>query len=319
MSRLDPLTLPFGLHDWIEVEANRFFDPGSAPSVDFTQPPGEPALVGADSVAWQVFRNPLSMFIGGVAAVLLELAEPRVRAGVWDHSSFKSDPVERLRRTGLAAMVTVYGAKSVAERTIAGVRMVHGRIDGRTDAGETYRASDPELLDWVQATASYGFLQAYINFVRPLGVQQRNLFYAEGEEAARLYGCIDPPLGEAEMEAKLAEMRPRLEPSSIIFDFLEIMRTAPILPPLLRPAQRLMLRAAVDILPVWVRHLLGLGQPWHLRRWERMAVKRAGMVADRLRLDSSPAAQASIRLGLPPDYLWKAAATSPSMRASSPS
>ena len=121
------------------------------------------------------------------------------------------------------------------------------------------------------------------------------------------------------MEAKLTEMRPRLQASSEIFEFLEIMQTAPILPPLLRPAQRLMVGAAVDILPIWVRHLLGLGQPWHLRPWQRVALKRAGLAADRLRLDSSPAARASIRLGLPSDYLWKAAATSASMRASSPS
>ena len=180
MSRADPLTIPFGLQNWIEAEATRMLSPAGAPPVDFTTPFGEPALVGADSVAWQVFRNPFSLFVGGVAAVVLELAEPRVRAGVWDHSGFKSDPVERLRRTGLAAMVTVYAARSVAERMIAGVRTVHGRIEGRTAAGETYRASDPELLDWVQATASYGFLQAYLSFVRPLGSIQRDRFYAEG-------------------------------------------------------------------------------------------------------------------------------------------
>ena len=49
------------------------------PRVDFEQPAGEPALVGPDSVSWQVFRNPVALFVGGIAAVLLELAEPRVR------------------------------------------------------------------------------------------------------------------------------------------------------------------------------------------------------------------------------------------------
>ena len=50
-----------------------------ASSVDFRQPAGEAA---SDSVSWQVFKNPVSLFIGGVTTVLLELAEPRVRSGV---------------------------------------------------------------------------------------------------------------------------------------------------------------------------------------------------------------------------------------------
>jgi hypothetical protein len=35
-------------------------------------------------------------------------------------------------------------------------------------------------------------------------------------------------------------------------------------------------------------------------------VRQAGRAADRVRLDTSPASQASVRLGLPSDYLWKA-------------
>jgi uncharacterized protein (DUF2236 family) len=319
MRSLEPFTLPFGLHGWIEAQASQFLHPSNGPPIDFTQPAGEPALAPPDSVAWQVFRNPVSLFIGGVAAVLLELAEPRVRAGVWDHSQFRTDPVERLRRTGLAAMVTVYGARSIAESMIAGVRGVHGRISGRTTGGEDYRADDPELLDWVQATASYGFLSAYLAFVRPLERAQRDLFYSECEPGARLYGCRAPPTSEAEIEAKLTVMQPRLGSSPVIFEFLEIMRAATILPPLMRPAQTLMIRAAVSIVPLPVRHLLGISQPWSLRRWEAAIVRQAGLAADRLRLDSSPAAQASLRMGLPPDYLWKAAATSDSIRSSSPS
>ena len=61
---------------------------------DFSKPAGEPALAPEDGISWQVFANPVSLFIGGVAAVLLELAEPSVRAGVWDHSA-SADPGTR--------------------------------------------------------------------------------------------------------------------------------------------------------------------------------------------------------------------------------
>ena len=91
----------------------------SAPSarshLRFLLAAGRAGLVAADSVSWRIFKNPVSVFIGGVAAVVLEFGDPRVRDGVWQHSSFRTDPLTRLQRTGLAAMVTVYGPRSKAE------------------------------------------------------------------------------------------------------------------------------------------------------------------------------------------------------------
>jgi uncharacterized protein (DUF2236 family) len=46
-----------------------------------------------------VFKNPVSLFIGGVTAVIMELAEPRVRTGIWEHTTFRVNPIQRLRRT----------------------------------------------------------------------------------------------------------------------------------------------------------------------------------------------------------------------------
>jgi hypothetical protein len=157
-------------------------------------------------------------------------------------------------------MVTVYGAKSSAEAMIANVRSIHDSIEGRTDAGEFYRANDPELLDWVQATASYGFLEAYCAYVRPLPPAARDLFYAEGVPAASLYGATGAPRDEHELAALFAKMRPKLERSEVIFEFLRIMRHAPLLPTPLRPVQRLLVRAAVDVVPPWARRMTGLEQ-----------------------------------------------------------
>ena len=81
--------------------------PDQGPRLDFSKPAGEDALTTAGSVSWRVFRNPISLYIGGVTAVLMELAEPRVRSGVWDHTTFRTEPQPRKKRTGLAALVTV--------------------------------------------------------------------------------------------------------------------------------------------------------------------------------------------------------------------
>ena len=116
-----PIVLPWPLQSSLEAATRVLFEPGDRPSLDFSQPVGEAALVSPNSVSWRVFKNPLSLFIGGVTAVIMELAEPRVRTGVWEHTSFRVDPIQRLRRTGFAAMVTIYGARSTAEAMIARV------------------------------------------------------------------------------------------------------------------------------------------------------------------------------------------------------
>ena len=272
-------------------------------ALDFTRPRGEPAIVGPDSMSWQVFRNPVTMFIGGITAVLLELGEPRVRTAVWTQSSFRRDPAARLRRTGMAAMVTVYGARSSMEALTARVRVMHARVGGTTPGGEAYRADDPELLRWVQATAAYAFMQAYRAYVRPVSRADRDRYYAEGVEGAALYGVVDGPTSEAGIDAMIADMRPRLEASPILHELLDLVAGAAILPAPFRPIQHIVVRAAVDLLPPDLRARLGLSHRPPLRPHERLMLRTFAKVADRAVFPSSPAAQACTRLGLPANAL----------------
>jgi uncharacterized protein (DUF2236 family) len=271
-------------------------------TIDFLRPLGEAALVSPDSVSWRVFKNPLSLFIGGVAAVIMELAEPRVRTGVWEHTTFRIDPIRRLRRTGLAAMVTIYGARGMAEAMIARVRRMHDRVAGSTPAGKAYRATDPELLNWVQGTAAYGFLQAYHAYVRPLSDLERDRYYAEGTLAASLYGA-SAATSEAALEMRFEAMANQLERSDILFEFLAIMRSAPILPLPLRPVQPLLIRAAIDLTPYWLRRIVGLTDHG-LDAWEAGVVRQIGALADRIVLETNPAVQACRRMRLSANYLY---------------
>ena len=275
------------------------------PTIDFTQPVGEPALTSPNSISWRVFKNPVALYIGGTAAVLLELAEPRVRSGVWDHTSFRSDPLARMQRTGLAAMVTVYGARSVAENMIAGITRMHGRVHGETPDGRKYSALEPELMDWVQVTASFGFVQAYHQFVAPLSVSERDRFYSEAQASAELYGAPGAPENEARQEALFQRMLPQLEASDIVFEFLDIMQRTKALPFLLRSLQPLFLRAAIAILPPAVRSRLDLDSRHKLKGWQRALVRTLGILTERIVLRSAPPAQASQRMGLPANYLYK--------------
>lgn len=284
--------------------AKSLFEIPGGPRVDFSAPPGEPALAAPDSVSWRVFKNPVALFVGGVTAVILELAEPRVRSGVWEHSSFRTDPLGRLKRTGLAAMVTVYGARGVAEAMIAGVGRQHARVGGTTPDGTAYRADDVVLLDWVQATASFGFLNAYHALVEPLSPEDRDRLYAEAAPAARLYGALGAPSSEAVWEAQLAAMLPSLERSDIVLEFLDLMRGVKVAGPLSR-LQHPLIRAAVGLVPPEVRTVLGLGEEWLPRPLELPVIRAAARIADRTPIPGAPPYEACVRMGLPGAWLYR--------------
>lgn len=300
------LLLPAPLHRRIETAVAQLFQPAGRAAEDFSEPAGEPALAAPDSVSWIVFKNPVTLFVGGVAAVVLELAEPRVRGGVWEHSLFREQPMERLRRTALAAVMTVYGPRSSAEAMVARVTRLHQRVQGVTPAGRPYRATDPELLDWVQATACFGFLEAYRAHVRPLDDGQRDRFYAEGRPAAALYGATGAPRSQAELDTLFERMHRELEPSTIVFDFLRIVSEMPAVPWAFKPLQKLLVKAAVQIVPAPMRERLQLdGPPWTLSPAQRRIVDILARGADRLLLRSSAPVQSCLRLGLPEDHLYR--------------
>lgn len=299
------IILPRLLQRRLEKAASQFISEGNAFSVDFAHPPGEAALVPADSISWRIFKNPVALFLGGIAAVLLELAEPRVRSGVWGHTNFRSAPLRRMQRTGFAAMVTVYGARSAAEEMIRHVGRMHASISGTTPDGRAYRADDPALLSWVYATASFGFIEAYHAYARRLAPEEFSRFYTEGQAAAGLYGARCTIGSRSEMAALLDQMSGALEPSSILFEFLDIMENVPVLPSPLHRLQPMLVRAAVELVPPALRARLGLSQHWSLRPWQRGVVARLGRLSDRVLLTSSPAVQACRRIGLPDGYLYR--------------
>lgn len=272
--------------------------PPAGMAFDFSQPPGEPALTPPDGISWRIFANPVALFIGGVTAVLLELAEPSVRAGVWDHGGFQRDPLARLRRTGFAAMMTVYGPRPAAEQMIAHVVRMHGRVQGTTPAGVAYRANDPRLLDWVHATAAFGFIEAYHRYVQPLSAADKDAAFAEGQASAALYGATGAPASWTAWDALLARTAPGLEGSAILAAFLRIMTETAILPAPLRGLQRLLVRAAVEIAPAPVRALPQL-RGHGLRFGEAALVRALARGAMLLPLGDTPPRQAARRLSAP--------------------
>jgi uncharacterized protein (DUF2236 family) len=275
--------------------------------IDYSQPAGEAALLHPASMQWRIFKNPVALGVGGVAAVLMEFADPRIRSGVWDHSTYKADPVGRSMRTGVAAMLSCYGPASAARRMIQGVTNMHAKVAGRTPKGEAYQALDVELLDWVAATAGYGFLNAYDRFVAPVSDADQSRFYREGAVVARLYGAQTCPQSPAAWLRMMDARADRFDPQPIVKEFLTIIQSGAAAPAVPKFLHRALARAAVSILPPLIRRKLALGAAYDLTTRSWLALKVAGAIADRLVDPKSPACQASVRLGLPANFPYRSA------------
>jgi uncharacterized protein (DUF2236 family) len=287
----------------LEEAVRGLSDPPGLPAVDYDNPIGDPGISGPDSVAWRVHRNGATLFIGGVSAVLLELAEPRIRSGVWDHTDFRTDPVGRMRRTGMAAMVTTYGSTRDVEAVTARVRRMHDHVSGSTPEGRAYRANDPELLRWVHATAVYGFLNAYVRYADPgLSRTDQDRYYAESARGGAYYGATDVPLSVSAMEEYFEAMLPELRSHEIIGEFLGLVSGVPALSAAALPVQRLLVQAAIDLLPAPVRGRLGLESGQALRIASRPLVGLIVTLVSQIGRDGIPA-RACRRVGVRLSYL----------------
>ena len=98
---------------------------------------------GMASKAVERFASDGVLIAGGARAILLQVADPTVAAGVARHSDFAHRPVERLRNTLTFAYAVVLGTPDDVAAVTAHVRRAHQPVN---------RATDAELQLWVAAT-----------------------------------------------------------------------------------------------------------------------------------------------------------------------
>jgi len=217
-----------------------------------------------------------SMMTGGIAALLLQALHPLALAGVWDHSSFRTDILGRLRRTATFITGTTFGSRADALALIERVKAIHARISGTAPDGRPYRADDPALLTWVHVAEVSSFLAAHLRYVNPsLPGELQDGYYAETALVAELLGARDVPRSRVEVAAYLARMQPELAAGPRTFEVMDILLNVPVATPALRPAASLIMHAGIDLLPPWAQRMLGVSTFAPLRR----AVVRPGVRA----------------------------------------
>jgi uncharacterized protein (DUF2236 family) len=244
-----------------------------------------------ESVIRRVGNSPLTPFLGGGPAVLLQVAHPLVAAGVVAHSDYRRNLWKRLLRTLRALYLITYGTKAEAEAAGAGVRAVHRRVRGRTieqlgrfPAGTPYSAEDPELMLWVHATLVRSSLAVYTRFVERLSREEQEAYYREMAVVGRIFGLpagvLPPTLADFDAwfdetvgGGDIAVTRPAREVAAVIM-------RAPLPAPmrLLAPPHRL---STAALLPERLREEYGL-------RWTPAHAVALPLAAHSLRYAAAP-------------------------------
>jgi uncharacterized protein (DUF2236 family) len=261
---------------------------------------------GPESVVRRLGNSPVTPFLGGGAAVLLQVAHPLVAAGVAEHSGYDRDLWRRLVRTLRALYLITFGDRREAEEAGAAVQAVHARVRGKTKEtlgvfppGTPYSASDPELMLWVHATLVYGSLAAYERFVCPLSRGERDQYVSEMNLVAQIFGTPEHVLpsdytGFREyFDAELASERITVtDPARRV---AAVIMATPVPHPvrLLVPAHRL---ATARLLPARLRREYGL-------RWSGLHEAALPFAGRAVRYGTAPVLGVAARLRLARDPL----------------
>lgn len=263
MLNLDPRP---GIRQQIELVGGRHDEPEL-----YDGPPGDPGLCGGPgSISWEINGDLASVSAAGLAAIVMEVLHPSVMAGVFEQSTYRTEPLARARNTLGYVLRTTFGSTAAATGVIARVKKVHGHINGTRPDGVTYRALDPELIAWVHTCIPWAVMEAYSRYRRPLSDAEKSQYLAEQAPVGLLGGADWVPTSVAELDAYVERMRPLMamtEQTRSFIGFLVGDSDGEFRAGAAQQLQRrLDLAAAMTLMPGWARHLTGTYQPAPMRR-----------------------------------------------------
>lgn len=229
-------------------------------------PPSDEAWFAKDSPIRMVHADLVSMMVGGVAALLLQMLHPHALRGVLDFSDFRSDMQGRLRRTARFIAVTTYGHRDDADAAIERVNRIHAKVHGTLPDGTAYSATDPRVLAWVHVTEALMFLEAWLVHVQPaMPLAAQDEYFRQFALVARRLGADPVPETKAEALDTFRELRGDLKSTPEAREVAEL-----ILKGRTRGAtgavQPFLANAAVELIPPFARTMLGLERP----RWSAL-------------------------------------------------
>ncbi len=214
------------------------------------------ALFPADGIAWRVNGDVVTMMIGGVSGLLLQMLHPAVLAGVWDHSDFRADMHGRLRRTAKFIAITTYDHAEAGRAAIDKVNRIHAKLAGVLPDGAPYRVSDPALLAWVHVTETISFLDAWIRYAEPdMALAKQDVYFAEMACIGEGLNADPLPRTRAAAEALIQSYRPQLRADARTHEVAAMVLRQTVGSAAVDGAAGVIMQAGMDLLPDWARSM----------------------------------------------------------------
>lgn len=110
---------------------------------------------GPQTLVWQVNRERIN-YLGGLRAILMQLAHPAVAQGVADHSNFQQDPLGRFVRTMSVVQDILFGPTDIAIKAATRVYAKHARVKGIL-SGNLVKSKDAFDLGFEQSPAPFDY------------------------------------------------------------------------------------------------------------------------------------------------------------------
>jgi uncharacterized protein (DUF2236 family) len=219
------------------------------------------ALFERDSPIRMVHSGVVSMMVGGIRSLLLQMLHPHALQGVLDHSDFRADMHGRLRRTARFIAETTFAHRDEAMAAIERVNRIHAQVSGTLPDGTPYAATNPRTLAWVHVAEATSFLEAYLAYVRPaMPPAEQDEYFRQFAQIARALGADPVPVTRAEADALILDLRGDLAASDAAREVARlVLAQRPHGAPL--AVQHALGTAAVDLLPAFARTMLGLARP----------------------------------------------------------
>jgi uncharacterized protein (DUF2236 family) len=240
--------------------------------------PGDPGLAGGPgSISWEIHGDLGVLGVAGPAAIIMEILHPSVMAGVYTHSSYRTQPLRRSKSTLGYVLRTTFGSTPAATQTIEQVKRIHARVQGTRPDGLPYEALDPKLIAWVHTCIPWAVMRAYERYRRPLSPDERNRYLTEQAPIGRMGGADWVPTTATELNEFVERIRPELAVNEQTCSFIRFLAEGPMIgePGLLERRQRWMgLRASMSLMPGWAQELTGLHPRGRLDR--HLAVRIEG-------------------------------------------
>lgn len=219
----------------------------------------------------------------------MQIAHPLIAEGVAAHSDYPVDPFGRLRRTLRTTLAMIFGDGPAAEAAVRRLNAIHAGVRGPVSdpvavaatGADDYRALDPQLLLWVQATLLVTSVRAYSQWVTPLSAADRERLWQEARAVGERLG-IPRSVSPGTWDVLVAWFDRQMLPGGPVVVSPTARRLAPAI---IRPPVPLLPVALVDLLALPGLALLpprmrdDFGIPWSPARAALARASRVGLRA----------------------------------------